>query len=235
MLFHLLHYLTDLAAHTAPDSDALTLLRNLTGTVYGTAHLVRLLRRPGRRRDVRVVEPGMTFITPGVAAAGIKATGSVASALIGRYRPTGVPRLGSNEDRAEAYRRLLDASARSFGYAYQFAHLRREAGRAADKVLLGQVPQAWELSSELIGALQGVRLCGSVHVIATAETLVAATGDLDLNERNADRFQQQAEAVVAARDAFLDVCREDLAYTARWWQVRRRIKEHRFLRKQAER
>ncbi|MEH0549162.1 hypothetical protein QA802_40770 [Streptomyces sp. B21-105] len=232
MLFHLLHYLTDLAA--APDSDALTLLRNLTSTAYGTAHLVRLLRRPGQRRDRRVVEPGMTFITPGMAAAGIKATGSVASALIGRYRPTGVPRLGSNEDRAEAYRRLLDASARSFGYAYQFAHLRREAGRAANKVLLGQLPQAWELSSELIGALQGVRLCGSVHVIAAAETLVAATGDLDLNEKSADRFQQ-ADAVVAAQDAFLDVCREDLAYTARWWQVRRRIKDRRFLREQAER
>ncbi|GGU66985.1 hypothetical protein [Streptomyces lavendofoliae] len=231
MLFHLLHYLTDLTAHAAPDGEALTLLRSLTGTAYGTARLVRLLRRPGRHRDFRVVEPGMTFITPGMAAAGIKATGSVASALIGRYRPTGVPRLGSNEDRAEAYRRLLDASARSFGYAYQFAHLRREAGRAANKVLLGQLPQAWEL----IGALQGVRLCGSLHVIAAAETLVAATGDLDLNERNADRFQQQAEAVVAARDAFLDVCREDLAYTARWWQVRRRIKERRFLREQAER
>ncbi|MFF7446093.1 MULTISPECIES: hypothetical protein [unclassified Streptomyces] len=115
-----------------------------------------------------------------------------------------MPRLGSNEDRAEAYRRLLDASARSFGRAYQFAHLRREAGRSANKVLLSQLPQAWEVSSELIGALQGVRLCGSVHVIATAEALVAATGDLDLNEKSADRFQQQADAVVIARDAFLD-------------------------------
>ena len=218
----------------APDGDALALLRSLTGTAHGTAHLVRLLRRTGQRRGRWVVEPGMTFITPGMAAAGIKATGSVASALIGRYRPTGVPRLGSNEDRAEAYRRLLDASARSFGYAYQFAHLRREAGRAANKVLLGQLPQAWELSSELIGALQGVRLCGSVHVIAAAETLVAATGNLDLNEKNVDR-SQQAEAVVAARDAFLDVCREDLAYSARWWQVRRRIKERRFLREQTDR
>ncbi|MGW7276542.1 hypothetical protein ACWGH5_39365 [Streptomyces sp. NPDC054864] len=177
----------------------------------------------------------MTFITPGVAAAGIKATGSVASALIGRYRPTGVPRLGSNEDRAQAYRRLLDASARSFGYAYQFSHLRREAGRAANKILLSQLPQVWELSSELISALQDVRLCGSVHVIAAAENLVTATSNLDLNEKTADCFQQQAEAVVAARDSFLDVCREDLAYTASWWQVLRRRKERQFLREQTGR
>ncbi|MCZ7434757.1 hypothetical protein [Streptomyces sp. WMMC1477] len=94
------------------------------------------------------------------------------------------------------------------------------------------MPQAWELSSDLIGALQGVRLCGNVHVIAAAEILVAATSELGLGEKNADRFQRQAGTVVAARDAFLGICWEDLAYTSRWWQVRRRIKERRFLRGQ---
>lgn len=68
----------------------------------------------------------MTFTTSDVAAAGIKATGSVTAALIGRYRPAGVPRLGSKEDRAGLYRRLLDASTRSFNYAFQFSHLQRE-------------------------------------------------------------------------------------------------------------
>ncbi|GAA0896511.1 hypothetical protein GCM10009574_073710 [Streptomyces asiaticus] len=139
---------------------------------------------------------------------------------------------GSREDRAEAYRRLLDASTRSFNYAYQFAHLKREAGRAAHKLLLGQTPQVWEVSSELISALHGVRLCGSVHVIAAAETLVEATSNLELGEKSARRSQRQAEALVTAQRAFLDVCREDLAYTARWYQVRRRRAERRFLREQ---
>ncbi|MDU0258434.1 hypothetical protein RVN83_36525 [Streptomyces sp. PU10] len=49
-------------------------------------------------------------------------------------------------------------------------------------------------------------------VIAAAEDLVAATGDLELNEKDGARFQQQAEAVVAARGAFLDACGEDLSY-----------------------
>ncbi|MEU6889276.1 hypothetical protein ABZ918_29495 [Streptomyces viridosporus] len=40
---------------------------------------------------------------------------------------------------------------------------------------------------------------------------------------------------MAARNVFLDVCREDLAYTAPWRQVRRWIKERRFLRTQAGR
>jgi hypothetical protein len=44
----------------------------------------------------------MDLITPGVAAADVRATGSAVGALIGRYRPTGIPRLGSKEDRAAA-------------------------------------------------------------------------------------------------------------------------------------
>ncbi|GGY40832.1 hypothetical protein [Streptomyces djakartensis] len=137
----------------------------------------------------------MTFTTSGVAAAGVKATGSVTSALIGRYRPTGVPRLGSKEDRAEAYRRLLDASTRSFGYAYQFAHLRREAGRAADKVLLGQLPQLWETTSELMGALHGVRLCGTVPVWLCSRE---ATADLHHFRRRSRGLRRSHRSRAAA-------------------------------------
>lgn len=234
MLLDLLQSLLDQTARAVPDGG-LAVLAELARALGGTVRLVQLLRHPGRRRVRRVVEPGMTFTTSGVAAAGIKATGSVTSALIGRYRPTGVPRLGSKEDRAEAYRRLLDASTRSFNYAFQFSHLQREAGRAAHKLLLGQIPQAWEVSGELIGALQGVRLCGTVPVVAAAEDLVAATSDLQLNEEDGARFQQQAEAVVAAQGAFLDACREDLAYATKPWQLLRRYKERRFLREQAGR
>ncbi|WP_225642503.1 hypothetical protein [Streptomyces werraensis] len=65
-----------------------------------------------------------------------------------------------------------------------------------------------------------------------SESKAHGNGDLDLN---ADRFPQQVDAVLAARDAFLDVCWEVLAYTACWWQVRRRIREGCLLREQAER
>ncbi|MFD0068022.1 hypothetical protein [Streptomyces sp. NPDC056689] len=234
MFLDLLHTLLDQAAHPAPDGR-LAVLAELARALVGAVRLVQQLRRPGRRCSRRVVEPGMTFTTSSVAAAGIKATGSVTSALIGRYRPTGVPRLGSKEDRAESYRRLLDASTRSFNYAFQFSHLQREAGRAAHKLLLGKLPQAWEVSSDLIGALHAVRLCGTVPVIAAAEALVAATSDLELNEKDGDRFQQQAEAVVAVQGVFLDICREDLAYATRRWQLLRRHKERRFLRGQTSR
>jgi hypothetical protein len=48
---------------------------------------------------------------------------------------------------------------------------------------------------------------------------------MELNEKSADRFQQQAHAAVTAQAAFLDACREDLAYTVRWWQLKRRFRE----------
>ncbi|MEU0257485.1 hypothetical protein ABZ299_34650 [Streptomyces sp. NPDC006184] len=38
--------------------------------------------------------------------------------------------------------------------------------------------------------------------------------------------------MVATREVFLDVRREDLAYTSRRWQLRRRIKGRRLLREQ---
>ncbi|WP_309030399.1 hypothetical protein [Streptomyces alfalfae] len=234
MLLDLLYALLDQAAR-AVSGDGLPSLFELAGHVGVVVRLVRLLDGLGRRRSRRVVEPGMTFMTSGVAAAGIKATGSVSAALIGRYRPTGIPRLGSKEDRAQAYRRMLDASTRCFSFAYQFAHLQREVGRPAHKLLLGQIPQVWEVSGEVIAALHGVRLCGTVAVVATAEDLVTATIDLDLNERSGARFQQQADKVVAAQGAFLDACREDLSYAARWWKPVRWYKERRFLRQQASR
>lgn len=180
-----------------------------------------------------VIEPSMDLITSGIATAGIKAAGSPLGALIGRYRPTGIPRLGSKEDRAGAYHRMLDASTRCFAHSYQFANLRREAGWASHKLLAAQMPTMWEISSDLISALNGVRLCGSVQVIDAAEKLVTAAGDLDLNEKKADRFQRQAEAVVAAQKTFLDTCREELSYNARWYQILRKRKEKRFLQQRA--
>ncbi|MCX4231804.1 hypothetical protein [Streptomyces ortus] len=142
---------------------------------------------------------------------------------------------GDDDAGQAAYRRLLDASTRVFNYAFQFSHLQREAGRAANKLLLGQIPQAWEVSDELIGALHGVRLCGTVPVIAAAENLVTAVSDLELVEKDSARFQQRADAVVAAQAVFLDACREDLSYATKRWQLVRRYKERHFLREQASR
>ncbi|MFE2738594.1 hypothetical protein ACFRU3_31385 [Streptomyces sp. NPDC056910] len=50
-----------------------------------------------------------------------------------------------------------------------------------------------------------------------------------------DCFQQQAEAAAAAQGTFLDICREDLSYATKSWQLLRRYKERRFLRSQASR
>ncbi|WP_260697029.1 hypothetical protein [Streptomyces sp. 130] len=89
----------------------------------------------------------------------------------------------------------MTPSTHSFSYAFRFSHLQRETSRA-HKLLLGQLLQAWEVSGELISALHGVRLRGTMPVMASAEELVAVTSDLELNEKDGARSQQQAEAVL---------------------------------------
>lgn len=169
-------------------------------------------------------------LPPGTAAAGVKAAGNMVSAAIGRYHPAGVPRTGSREDRATAYRRLLDASTRAFAYTYMNNHMKREAGWAAYGYLKGQMPLGWEISAELIGALHGVRLCGTLPVIATAEVTVNAASDMNFGEKDSAVFQKAADAFVVAQKEFLDACRADLGHNAKPWQIWRRHRERKFLR-----
>lgn len=171
-------------------------------------------------------------IPPNVAAAGLKSAGSITSAAIGRYRPAGVPRTGSSEDRAGAYGRLLDASTRAFNYQYMFRDVRVTGGRGANRLLMSQFPEMWNVSSELLAALHGVRLRGTLPVIAAAETLVRAITRLDMNEDANDTFRALADTVVTTQNAFLDAARTDLAYDTRPWQLLRRRRERKFLKGQ---
>lgn len=186
-------------------------------------------------RITRMVEPGMPLplVPPQVAAATVKSAGSIVSAAIGRYRPAGVPRTGSPEDRAAAYQRFMDAATNTMAHTYLFRHMQREGGRGADKVLIGQIPQVWEAGSELICALNSVRLRGTISVIAAAEALGHAVANLEMNDPDEAHFAAMNTAAVAAHSAFLDAARTDLGYTTRPWQILRRIRERKFLRAQA--
>jgi hypothetical protein len=176
----------------------------------------------------------MSPIPAAVAAPTIKAAGQITSAIIGRYRPAGVPRTGSSEDRAAAYQRLLDAATHAHSFICLFRHMQRTtSGKAAENFLTTEMPRVWDSGSELICALGGVRLRGTIPVIATAEKLVNAVTELDMNDRNEAQFTQHYKAVVSAQNGFLDAARTDLGYDTRPWQVLRRRRERRFLRQQA--
>ncbi|WP_228980116.1 hypothetical protein [Streptomyces sp. DH12] len=181
----------------------------------------------------------MDFVSPQVAAAGIRAAGGVTAAWIGQYRPVGVPRTGSAEDRAAAYRRLLDASAR----VWQTGYLLHQAAAQARPwwvptlnapPVLVDFRHAMDASGELIAALYQVRLCGTVAVIAAAEELVTMLTDL-ADTGHQVPFDDRNAQLVARHRTYLDACRDDLSYTTRRWHVRRRWAERRFRRAQAER
>jgi hypothetical protein len=169
------------------------------------------------------------LIPPNVAAAAVKSAGAITAAGIGHYRPTGVPRTGSREDRAAAYQRLTDAAVAAYNNHYLWRDIRVHAGKEANRLLESYLPTWWAGGTELIAAVFGVRMRGTVQVITAAEALVTAISTMSINEDDDTVFQEGVRGVIAAQKAFLDVARADLAYDARWWQITRRRAERKFL------
>lgn len=170
-----------------------------------------------------------------MATAGARTAGSITSAAIGRYRPAGVPRTGSTEDRAAAYQRLLDAATTAHSTVYLFRHVQQQVGeRKSEAALLPHVGRVFDSGAELLAALGAVRLRGTIAVITAAESLVNAASDLDMNEKDDDRFGARFRAVIDAQGAFLTAARTDLGYDTKPHQVIRRWKERKFLARQQE-
>jgi hypothetical protein len=193
-------------------------------------------------------------IPPSAAAAGARATGSITGALVSRYRPAGVPRTGSTEDRAASYQRLLDAISAAQTTIYLFRYLPKNAAdnstqaalpllqpirrafaeRQALEALTPQVGRVFDVSAELLAALGAVQLRGTLTVITAAEALVAAVGDLEETSAPDDAFDKTFRALVDARTAFLHAARTDLGYHTKPYQLLRRHRERKFLRRQQE-
>lgn len=178
-----------------------------------------------------------------VVPAAVRATGSVTAAALGRYRPVGVARIGSPEDRAQAYRRLLDAlahvtntqiiyfyTARDFRYEQRRRVVRRAYFYAAHRAAWHRYSDA---QHEVHAAMLGVRLCAPAPVLAAAEAAVDGIprpydrktfAPLDPEE-----FLTTHDHALDLRVAFLEEARRDLAYNPKPWQFlrKRRERKHR--------
>ncbi|MGW0188154.1 hypothetical protein ACWDV7_20615 [Streptomyces sp. NPDC003362] len=167
-----------------------------------------------------------------ISAAGIKAGGSIASALINRFKPAGVARTGSPEDRAQAYRRFMDAINGNVLPSHWIRQLHSSGYGSQDSLVSHLLARQTEANIELMCALDGVRLCAPEYVIARAEEVMkvwAPNTDLDGKE-----FTAAVQAATNARMAFLNAARHDLDYNPKWWQFLARRKEKAFLRSQME-
>ncbi|MFD7964363.1 hypothetical protein ACFV5J_26555 [Streptomyces zaomyceticus] len=164
----------------------------------------------------------MDIGTARIGAAALSTTGRVAAALVGHYKPSGVPRIGSKEDRVTAYRRLLDAQTHSSVVA-------QVARQTTDRESFDSA-EPMAASIELLSAVEQVRLCGTIQVITAAEVLAEAVMDLVLDKET--DYETLSEIRHKRKFEFIDVCREQLSYEASWWHLRRKVKEWRFLKKQ---
>lgn len=178
----------------------------------------------------------MDFITPTTTAAGVRAVGSLGAALVGKYRPIGVPRVGSAEDRAEAYRTFLDAMARAAQDSYMFTDAIRNKTVAAamgsdHRALLSHMMAG--VNDVMVG-LGRVQLCGPPDVVAAAEDMIDALTAAADRERQREAAQGFAR-LRTAREVYLEACRRDLSYDPAWWNLWRKWKNRRYLKAQAAR
>jgi hypothetical protein len=157
-----------------------------------------------------------------------RVAGSVASAASSRYRPIVVARVGSAEDRAQAYRRFLDASSHFVLYVGTINGMRHDGGTAADERIGELFPRMIESGNEVAAALDTIRLCAPDYVIQQAEESFRSFPHVGL-ERLA--FKNAGADYRTAKARFIDSARRDLAYGAAWWNVWRKAKEWWFVKK----
>ena len=158
---------------------------------------------------------------PTIGSAGIKAAGSLASALINRYRPVGVVRTGSTEDRAQAYRRFLDAITANTLPSHWVRNLHAQGYGSNDGLVSHLLARQTDANVEL--------LCAPEYVIKKAEEVMAIWSAN--TEADQDDFRALLHATTIARMAFLDAARHDLDYEPKKWHVLARWKERRYLKK----
>ncbi|MEU8742979.1 hypothetical protein AB0C39_04950 [Streptomyces parvulus] len=159
------------------------------------------------------MEPSSTV---GVAVA--RSIGKIGSAALSRYKPVGVARVGSPEDRAQAYKRLLDALVHH-QMAGQYANITAPRG-VTDPLFVDAVNHLMTAGSELLAALAGVQLCAPGYVINTAQKAVDAAQSKEGDE-GIKRYRM-------AQVAFLEAARYDLEYNAKRWQLWKKRKARKF-------
>ncbi|MFD6153546.1 hypothetical protein [Streptomyces sp. NPDC060243] len=152
----------------------------------------------------------------GVAA--IRSIGKAGSAAISRYKPLGVARVGSPEDRAQAYRRMLEAAAH-YQLAQTFVSATSSVSNSQHPLSVDTIRDLMTTGSELVTATLGVQLCAPEYVIDAAQKVC-------------DALQQDEEsrkgAYHHAQKAFLNAARYDLNYNPKRWEFWKKRKARRF-------
>lgn len=152
-------------------------------------------------------------------ALGIRAAKAVVDRF--RYTPVGVVRTGSTEDRAQVYRRFLNAATRAgmtaTAPATAAAAAEAEDPEGISAPFVSEVAmRSSDYVMELTCALQAIRLCAPQDLVAAAEDVYEA-----LPKEAPTEFESWYPAYLGKQKEFLNLARDDLSYAPGWWQRRR--------------
>ncbi|TJZ55865.1 hypothetical protein FCH28_11290 [Streptomyces piniterrae] len=176
-----------------------------------------------------------------IAPAAVRASGSIAGAALGRNRSVGIARIGSAEDRAQAYHRFMEAAQRCTFVMLEYFLRRKEAtGPSPLRQPLWRLFRHWcaegartrmmQAQVELHAALMGIELCAPAPVREAAQKVIGA---LHRFEDRPDDYIGVLTEHTEAQVEFLHAARHDLAYNPKFWQLLRKLRERRY-RKRAE-
>ncbi|MYU52089.1 MULTISPECIES: hypothetical protein [Streptomyces] len=178
-----------------------------------------------------------------IAPAAVRASGSIASAIFGRNRSVGVARIGSAEDRAQAYHRFMEAAQLCTSTMFEYFMRRREATHPSPlRQPLWRIYRHWcaeqartrmfQAYAELQAAFMGIHLCAPPLVREAAQNVMDV---LPRFEERPDDYMSVFADHAMGQTEFLLAARHDLAYNPKPWQFLRKRRERQYLKEVKQR
>ncbi|MEV5688630.1 hypothetical protein AB0L68_36540 [Streptomyces sp. NPDC052164] len=163
-------------------------------------------------------------MTDPVSAGASAAAKAIATTAVKQLLTQKGPRLGGREERREVYARFQAAMVELSSFA-QFLRLEKEfsgplMSRSRTRELLSMLHAR---QTELLLSVHELRLVGNPEPITSAEKVMGAGSELmgKANRVSVEEFDVLLRRAIDAQYAFTEVCRADLWYLPRWWQIHR--------------
>lgn len=158
-------------------------------------------------------------LTAAAASAGKALTTAVARRAL---TPT-ASRPGSPHERRDVYWRFSEAATRWLVLVQRLGALRRQPFWVFTPIQWARLPlEVSNLHGDLLIAYQELHLVASPVVLAAADEVLSLAGELlgpANDKKRTAEFEEQSLETAARLRRFTEVCRADLAYVPRPWQV----------------
>ena len=162
------------------------------------------------------------LITTAASAAAKGASQALARAVSKQVLSRSGTKLGNRHERREVYARFMDATIEGVAHAQylrfiaQQVHPWRMRARTAAEL----ADASRKVLTEMLQAYMELRLAGNPGVLEKGDNLLNVLNRVfDVAQAADPEYERAAEQVGEAQRAYVDTCRDDLAYLPKPWQA----------------